>query len=148
MSNEEIENVANFVAAPSDRDSGVYTVLAANADSVSVVDDMIVDWVVKTGSFKTNLDVAMRPTVFAFALNSLPEAVKNKCLAYVKSAQKMKQPKINDQMDDAVDVDDLEDEADKDDMMLARPAHLFMEVDDKRVEGASDPRGIGSAEVR
>jgi hypothetical protein len=49
---------------------------------------------------------------------------------------KMKQPSVKGQPDDAVKVDEIGDNADKEDRLLARPAHLPMEVIDQEVSGA------------
>lgn len=94
---------------------------------------------IKTGMYLTDYPVngIIKQALSLIAYAALPKDIKAKHDEFVRLADsKIKKPKVKGQPDDAVKVDKLKDKAEDEDHMLARPAHLEMEVESKRVEGA------------
>lgn len=106
-------------------------------DFAAVCDKLYIDHVVRTGLYNKDytptrtLAKSLGQVIYA----SLPAEIKAKHDEYVKLADKMKVPKVNTKHEDWVDVEDMEDEAEKGDIQLARPAHLPITIDDQVIEG-------------
>lgn len=116
-----------------------YTDLKDNDAFNGWCNKILVANIIKTGMYKSDWTPSstLKRALNLTAYQALSSEAKSKHNEFIRLAtDKMKQPKVKGQPDDAVDVPKLKDEADDEDAMLARPAHLPMKVDEQSMSGA------------
>lgn len=106
-------------------------VVAANNDSfATLADEILVTHIVKTGIANNKfaeLNPSHKPSIFAMALNGDTFSKISK----IVEAQKMKLPSVNKKHEDAVKVDEIGDNAEKQE----HASHMCFEVEDSFVKG-------------
>ena len=140
VSQDKFQLIADFMMLDADMAAASDTyarimVASMNHEVRNMVDRAVVDFVLETVNHEVPIVLSSynKPGIYVMAVlrsEKLGNLVKREAEA------KMKTPKPSGQPDDAVKVEDTEDMAEEGEHMLARPAHLHMEVSDMCVEGA------------